>query len=156
DEPNDAPATGGSTVGAQIGSPDGIPGLERLMDDTRRNPLVPKLPEHVKTTTAASPKDPTPTPPKRISRVQMATPIHRVDPIYPHLAKTTGISGTVELVGVLGTDGRIRELRVLRGHPLLINAALDAVKQWVYAPTLLNGEPVEVQAPITVNFILNR
>jgi len=62
----------------------------------------------------------------------------------------------VELVGVLGVDGHIRELRAVRGHPLLIDAALAAVRQWVYAPTLLNGQPVEVQAPIQVNFILNR
>jgi protein TonB len=92
----------------------------------------------------------------RISMVQLATPIRRVDPVYPVLAKQARISGTVELVGVLGTDGRIRELKVVSGHPLLINAALEAVRQWVYAPTLLNGQPVEVQAPIQVNFILNR
>jgi len=52
-------------------------------------------------------------------------------------------------------DGRIRELKVLSGPPLLVNAAVDAVKQWIYAPTLLNGQAVEVQAPIEVNFILN-
>jgi protein TonB len=61
----------------------------------------------------------------------------------------------VELLGVLGTDGRIHELKVLRGHPLLINAALDAVRQWIFEPTMLNGQAVEVSAPITVNFILH-
>ena len=64
------------------------------------------------------------------------------------------MSGVVELAGVLGVDGRIHELRVLRGHPLLVNAAMEAVRQWVYEPTLLNGQPVEVSAPIIVNFIL--
>jgi protein TonB len=59
-------------------------------------------------------------------------------------------------MGVLGVDGRIHELRVVSGHALLIKAAMDAVRQWVFAPTLLNGEPVEVQAPIQVNFILRR
>jgi protein TonB len=94
--------------------------------------------------------------PPRISVIQLATPIHKVEPIYPPLAKQTRTSGTVELIGVLGTDGRIHELHVVSGHPLLIQAAIDAVKQWVFAPTILNGQPVEVQAPIQVNFILNR
>jgi protein TonB len=58
-------------------------------------------------------------------------------------------------MGVLGTDGRIHEVKVLSGHPFLVKAAVDAVMQWVYRPTILNGTPVEVQAPITVNFILN-
>ena len=56
---------------------------------------------------------------------------------------------------MLGTDGRIHELKVMRGHPLLVGAALDAVRQWIYAPTTLNGQAVEVSAPITVTFILN-
>jgi protein TonB len=61
----------------------------------------------------------------------------------------------VELLGVLGVDGRIHELKVVRGHPLLVKAAIEAVRQWVYEPTLLNGQAVEVSAPILVNFILN-
>lgn len=90
-----------------------------------------------------------------ISALQMARLLHRVEPVYPPLARQTRISGTVELTGVIGTDGRIRELRVVSGHPFLAAAALEAVRQWVYEPTLLNGEPVEVIAPITVNFRLN-
>jgi protein TonB len=66
------------------------------------------------------------------------------------------VSGVVELLGVLSTDGRIHELKVVRGHPLLVAAALDAVRQWIYEPTLLNGQAVEVAAPITVTFTLNR
>ena len=77
----------------------------------------------------------------------MATPIHKVEPVYPALAKQARVSGTVELLGVLGTDGRIHELKVLRGHPLLINAALEAVRQWIFEPTLLNGQAVEVCRP---------
>jgi periplasmic protein TonB len=87
--------------------------------------------------------------------VQMARLRNRVEPVYPVLAKQARISGTVELTGIIGTDGRIRELRVLRGHPLLAKAALDAVQQWIYEATLLNGEPVEVIAPITITFRLN-
>jgi periplasmic protein TonB len=87
--------------------------------------------------------------------VQMARLIKKVEPVYPALARQARISGTVELSGVIGTDGRIKELRVLSGHPLLAKAALDAVGQWVYQATLLNGAPVEVIAPITVTFRLN-
>jgi protein TonB len=97
-----------------------------------------------------------PEPARRISVVCLASPIHRIDPAYPPLAVTARIQGKVRLIGVLGTDGRIRELQVLSGHPLLVKAALEAVQQWVYAPMLLNGQPVEVQAPIEVNFVLNR
>jgi protein TonB len=89
------------------------------------------------------------------SGVQMARLIKRVEPVYPALAKQARISGTVELTGIIGTDGRIRELRVISGHPLLAKAALDAVQQWIYEATLLNGEPVEVIAPSTVTFRLN-
>lgn len=93
--------------------------------------------------------------PPRIAELQMAEPIQRVNPIYPSMARAVRVSGKVELMGVLGIDGRIHELRVLSGHPLLVKAAVDAVMQWVYRPTILNGQAVEVQAPITVNFILN-
>ena len=78
-----------------------------------------------------------------------------MEPVYPPLARAARISGAVELTGVIATDGRIRELRVVSGHPLLAKAALEAVRQWVYEPTVLNGEPVEVIAPITVHFQLN-
>ena len=99
-------------------------------------------------------RDPSPAPaahaaPPRITSVRMATPVHRVEPLYPPLAKQARVSGVVELLGVLGTDGRIHELKVLRGHPLLVNAAIEAVRQWIYEPTLLNGQAVEVSAPIT-------
>ena len=87
--------------------------------------------------------------------VQSARLIHRVDPVYPALARQVRIAGTVELAGVIGTDGRIRELHVTSGHPLLVPAALEAVRQWIYRPTLLGGDPVEVLTTITVVFRLN-
>jgi protein TonB len=93
--------------------------------------------------------------PPRVSALELAHPIRRVDPIYPPLARQARISGVVELQGVLGTDGRIHELKVLRGHPMLVKAAVDAVSQWTYAPTILNGQAVEVVAPIIVTFKLN-
>jgi protein TonB len=128
-------------------------GSNLITEITRVVPVV-HLPEVVNRppVTVANPQ----VKPPRITVIRMATPIYRVDPIYPQLARTAHVSGVVELLGVLGTDGRIHELKVLRGHPLLVGAALDAVRQWVYAPTLLNGQAVEVAAPITVNFILKQ
>jgi periplasmic protein TonB len=107
---------------------------------------------------AQSVKPPSAEPLRRVKvggLVKMARLIHRVDPVYPAMARQARISGTVELTGVIGIDGRIRELQVVHGHPFLAKAALEAVRQWTYEPTLLNGEAVEVIAPITVNFLLN-
>lgn len=70
------------------------------------------------------------------------------------MAKTTRVSGTVRLLGIITRDGRIRDLKVVSGHPLLTRAALDAVSQWIYGPTTLGGQPVEVEAPIDVIFEL--
>ncbi len=86
--------------------------------------------------------------------VKLASPIRRVDPVYPQLARIGRIEGVVQLQGVIGTDGRIHELKVLSGHPFLVKAAVEAVQQWLYNPGTLNGELVEVIAPITVTFRL--
>jgi protein TonB len=86
--------------------------------------------------------------------VQAAMLMHGPKPEYPLLAKQARISGIVHLAAVIGADGRILDLRALDGHPLLVGAAIAAVKQWVYRPTLLNGEPVEVVTEITVTFTL--
>jgi periplasmic protein TonB len=88
--------------------------------------------------------------------VQMAKLTRKVIPAYPALARSARISGTVRLIGIIGKDGTIQNLQVVSGHPLLTRAALDAVRQWVYQPTLLNGNPVEVIAPIEVNFTLGQ
>lgn len=78
----------------------------------------------------------------------------RVQPVYPVLARQSGIQGVVVLHAIIDRDGRVSELRVISGHPLLVKAAIDAVNQWRYQPTLLNGEPVEVETTITVSFVL--
>jgi protein TonB len=80
--------------------------------------------------------------------------IRRVIPVYPALAKQIRLSGIVRLMGVIGEDGTVQNLQVLGGHPVLVPAAVEAVKQWLYRPTLLNGNPVAVAAPIEVHFIL--
>jgi protein TonB len=95
--------------------------------------------------------------PQRIrvgGNVQAAMLVSQPKPIYPPLAKQARISGTVELSAVIGKDGRVANLSVIKGHPLLVQAALDAVKNWIYKPTLLNGEPVEVSTTIDVNVTL--
>ena len=81
--------------------------------------------------------------------------ITQVVPKYPPLAVRTHTSGIVRLLGIIDRQGRVRNLRVLDGPALLRQSALEAVSQWVYAPTLLNGQPVEVEAPIEVHFQLN-
>ena len=82
--------------------------------------------------------------------------IHRVVPAYPIAAKLARVSGTVRLLGVVSREGMIEQLQVVSGNPLLVQAAMDAVKQWIYSPTLLNGKPVEVSAPIDVIFTLSQ
>jgi protein TonB len=82
--------------------------------------------------------------------------VRKVMPVYPALARAARISGVVRLVGIVGTDGNIRKLDVVSGHPLLVDAAIGAVRQWGYRPTMLNGVPVEVVAPIDVTFRLGQ
>ncbi len=86
--------------------------------------------------------------------VQAANLVTKVTPVYPALAKQARIQGTVRFSAVLGKDGSVVNLQLISGHPLLIAPAQDAVKQWVYKPTLLNGAPVEVLTQIDVNFTL--
>jgi len=87
--------------------------------------------------------------------VQAARIINRVQPVYPEDARLGRISGTVRLHVIIGTDGTMKQLEVISGHPMLQKAALDAVRQWRYQQTLLNGEPVEVDTTIDVIFALN-
>ncbi len=100
-----------------------------------------------------------PTAPKKVApggQIQQAQLIYRKNPDYPRLAQDSGIKGAVELIATIGADGHIRNLKVVRGHPLLQRAAIDAVRQWVYKPTLLNGQPVESQTQIILNFTNER
>ncbi len=116
--------------------------------------------------TPAPPPPPAPKPqvvkPATIERVRIGGDVRppvlikRINPAYPRIAKQAGITGTVKIEAVIGVDGRIASARVVSGHPLLMKAALDAVRQWVYRPTLLNGNPVEVVMQVSVNFTLGR
>ena len=86
--------------------------------------------------------------------VQQANLIHQVLPVYPALARSARIEGVVLLEATISKEGSIENLRVVSGHALLTQSALDAVAQWRYRPTLLNGEPVEVITTVTVTFRL--
>ena len=80
--------------------------------------------------------------------------IHKVLPTYPPLARSARIQGQVVLQAVISKQGAIENLRVLAGHPMLVPAAIEAVRQWRYRPYVLNNEPVEVETQVTVNFSL--
>jgi TonB family protein len=91
-----------------------------------------------------------------ITHIDPAMLMHRVDPIFPVLARQTGREGTVELHAIIAADGSVQSLEVLHGDSLFFQSALDAVRQWRYRPTVLNGRPVEVDTHITVIYRLAR
>jgi len=100
-----------------------------------------------------------PTPPNLIrvgGNVQQTKLIQQVRPVYPPDAKAQGIQGRVRMNATIAKDGTVEKLELVEGEPILAQAAMDAVRQWVYQPTLLNGEPVEVQTVIDVNFTLSK
>jgi periplasmic protein TonB len=90
--------------------------------------------------------------PVPVSHLSEAQLIHRVEPVYPRIAVLTGIQGAVTLHAIIAKDGTIQSLSVSSGHPILAQAALEAVRLWRYRPYVLNGSPVEVETFITVNF----
>lgn len=111
----------------------------------------------------APPVAPTPPPPpvvmkpellRRGGDVQAANLIYQVKPVYPPLARQARVQGAVVVEAIINKDGAIESLRVISGNPLLNQAAVDAVKQWRYRPTLLNGDPVPVLTTVTVTFTL--
>lgn len=106
------------------------------------NPMPVAPPPHVQTH------------PVRISHMSEGDLIRRVQPIYPSIARNARIQGAVVLSAIISKEGTIENLHILSGHPLLAGAAIEAVRQWRYRPYVLNGEPVEVETQITVNFSL--
>jgi protein TonB len=132
-----------------IGSTGGDDGDRFLLADASRNlepdmPPPPPQPQIVER----------PSGPVRVGgEVAAARLVHRAQPVYPPIARQARIQGMVRLEAVISEDGEISNLRVLSGHPLLIQSALDAVAQWRYQPTLLNGHPVAVITTVDVNFV---
>ncbi len=95
--------------------------------------------------------------PRRIrvaANVQQVMLVSKPEPVYPEAARTAGIQGTVRFGAVIGDDGTVKNLTLFSGHPLLAQAAMEAVQKYRYRPTLLNGEPVEVETEIHVPFTL--
>ena len=146
---NDASASSGdSAPGVGDGGTDGsagpgpwIPGADpggKPIDIKKPDPPEHKSPLH------------------RSEGVMAAALIYKVQPQYPTLARNIHLAGTVYLRAIIGTDGTVRQLEVISGHPILANSALQAVRQWRYQPTRLNGEPVEVETFMTVNFVLDQ
>jgi len=138
--------SGGGVPG---GVPGGIPGgqlggvIGGILSSTPNSAAVPKLVA--------------PMPTKRIRISQGVTEgrlIQKIEPLYPTLARAARIQGQVVLAAIISKSGEIQNLVLVSGHPLLVPAALDAVKRWRYRPYLLNGEPVEIETTITVNFEL--
>jgi TonB family protein len=92
----------------------------------------------------------------QITHLNPAMLVYRVEPAYPTLARQAGRSGRVELRAIIARDGTIQSLQVVSGDPLFIQSALQAVQQWRYKPTILNGQPVEIDTFITVVYTINR
>jgi periplasmic protein TonB len=138
-----------TTGGVQGGVPGGVVGglggtFSAMLNSAPSVPVLAKSPE--------------PTPVKRIrvaSRVVEANLIHDVPPQYPPEAGRARLEGAVVLMAVIGQDGSVKDVRVESGLPILAQAAIDAVKQWRYKPYLIDGEPVEVDSRITINFTLS-
>lgn len=89
-----------------------------------------------------------------VSRMMEGNLVHKAQPAYPLLAREARIQGPVVLQAVISREGTIENLQVVSGHPLLVPAAIEAVRQWRYRPYFLNGAPVEVETQVTVNFVL--
>lgn len=139
--------TNGGVVG---GVPGGVVGgvgagmLSSVLATPRSVPVLAKTPE--------------PVPAKRVrvpSTIAEANLIHDVPPQYPSEAGRARIQGTVVLMAVIGKDGTVKDVTVESGLPILAQAAIDAVKQWRYKPYLIDGNPVEVDSRITINFTLS-
>jgi periplasmic protein TonB len=140
---DEAPATS-DTVGVVGSIPNGVPnGISVSLLDAMK-PTAPPPPRPALQKLRVS------------SGVAQGMLIQQVKPQYPAPARTARVEGRVLLQAVIGKDGSVQNLHVISGHPLLVGAAIDAVKQWRYKPYYLNAEPVEVETQIVVNFVLTQ
>jgi periplasmic protein TonB len=163
-EPVDPPAAPQIIVdepapGPFLGVSSALLGVETRGASTLLRSIVERLnaPPQPSPKIEAAAKAEEPATPRRITlggEVKEAVLLRRVEPVYPPLALRTRISGVVNLEGVIGTDGHIRELKPVSGNPLLVPAAVDAVRRWIYKPTMLDGAAVEVDLMIAVTFRL--
>jgi protein TonB len=144
----EAPPPMAATGGVVGGVPGGIPGgqlggvIGSVISSTN-NMAVPKF---------------VPVQPQRVRISQGVTKgllIHKQEPTYPTLARSARVQGEVVLSAIIDINGQIQNLTLVSGHPMLVPAAIEAVRQWRYKPYLLNGQPVEVETTITVIFTLS-
>jgi protein TonB len=145
----------GAPVGAGGGAETGVMGA--VLAEMTRHPVHVMPPAVVEMPVATAPAG-APAAIQRLTqggRVQLGQALRKAPPQYPAAAKAARVSGDVVLECVVGTDGRILEVKVKRGNPLLVRAAVDAVWQWAYEPSQLNGVPIEIVTNITVSFKLN-
>ena len=143
--PPPMPAAGGVVGGVPGGIPGGQMGgvIGSVISSTSSLAAVPKF---------------VPATPQRIrisGGVTKGLLIHRVEPVYPPLARAARVQGDVVLNAIIDGNGQIQNLQLVSGHPMLVPAAIAAVRQWRYKPYLLNGQPVEVETTITVIFTLS-
>ncbi|MFY9561546.1 MAG: TonB family protein [Terriglobales bacterium] len=164
-------ASSSNMVGTQLQTPPSIPPRVAQIQDT--GPITPPdLPPGVwgstgpnspagvlnsigNTLPIAVLKPPAPTRPLKMSHWAEGNLIYRVQPVYPPLARQVRVQGPVLLRAIISKTGAIENLTAISGHPMLVKAAIDAVRQWRYRPYLLNDEPVEIETEITVNFVLS-
>ncbi len=138
------PGTGGVVGGVSGGIPGGQLGgvIGGIVSATQNSAFLPKL---------------QPVVPQRVRISQGVTSgllIEKVEPVYPTIAKAARIQGNVVLKAIINKEGVIQDLQLVSGHPMLVPAAIEAVKHWRYRPYLLNGQPVEVETTVTVIFVL--
>jgi periplasmic protein TonB len=151
--PNAAPIEAPKEIKPEVSVPsvgEGVPGgVEGGVPGGVVGGVVGGLPQ------APPPPPPPPTAPVRVGgNIKTPTKTKDVKPVYPPIAQSARVSGVVIIEATIGPDGRVKDAKVLRSIPLLDQAALDAVKQWQFTPTLLNGVPVPVIMTVTVNFTL--
>jgi len=151
-EPAEAPSVAGVQGGVAGGQIGGVVGgvLGGVIGGVPSAVLPPPPPPPAKASEPATPKVI-----RGGGQVEAAKVISAPPPVYPVLARDARVGGTVHLDAVIGEDGHIENLKVLSGPPLLIEAAINAVKQWTYRPTILNGKPVKIETQIMVNFQLS-
>jgi protein TonB len=141
---DEAPPPAMASAGVVGGVPGGVPGgsMGGVMGSI------------LSATPTVAPKIATPQRVRVSSGVSTGMLVRKVPPTYPPLARQARIQGTVILQAMISKEGTIENLQLISGHPMLAPAAIEAVKQWKYKPYLLNGEPVEVETQVQVNFTL--
>jgi protein TonB len=170
--PNSDPVAQSNLMGSRLMAPQQIPPTVTMLTDTMPPPLVDpsaigvrhgfgdpqgrgNVLDSILGTGLVVPPPPPAVRHPPMSRMMEGNLLHRVQPDYPTLARQVRVQGQVVLRAIISREGTIENLQVLSGHPMLVQAAVNAVRQWRYRPYVLNGEPVEVETQVTVNFVLS-